>query len=47
MGKILKFEREGDQISMTVQLESGHKERWTYVQEDGAIVQINKEDLRK
>ncbi len=47
MGEILGYTREGDQITMKVQLDSGYREKWTYVKNGSSIIQVGKEDLRK
>lgn len=49
MAKILKATREDDRVILTVELESGGKEKWAYEREignDGLIhyLQVNKED---
>jgi hypothetical protein len=46
MGKILNAVREDDQVILTVQLDSGSKEKWTYVREEGAYLQVNREDTK-
>jgi hypothetical protein len=50
MGKILKYTRDGDQIVMKVELESGAREKWTYEREETSngfsIIQVNREDAR-
>jgi hypothetical protein len=50
MSKILKTIRDGDQVVMTVQLDSGTREKWTYEMEingDGtrSYLQVNREDV--
>lgn len=49
--QILKASRDGDQVTLRVQLESGARELWTYEREinnDGTLsyIQVNREDAR-
>jgi hypothetical protein len=50
MGKILKVKKDGDQVVMTVLLESGSKEKWTYEREETSAgfsyLQVSREDAR-
>jgi hypothetical protein len=48
MPKTIKITQHGSQFTMLVELESGHKERWTYQREETNIgvnyVMIDRED---
>lgn len=48
MGKIINIEQQGHLFIMKVELEGGHKEKWTYSREeftDGvSYTMVNKED---
>jgi hypothetical protein len=49
MGKILEIERNGDNGTITVQLASGHKERWEYQRVETSTgisyIMVDREDL--
>lgn len=49
MSKILEIKREGHQVVMTVQLESGHKQNWTYEKEETStgrsFIMVDREEL--
>lgn len=50
MSKILKTTRDGDYVIMTVELDSGGREDWTYEREETSTgfsyIQVNREDAR-
>lgn len=52
MGKVLRIGRLSEsQFTMSVELASGHKEKWTYIREDTSTGPcyslVDREDIRK
>lgn len=49
MGKILEITKEGSDVVMTVELDSGHREKWTYRKEETStgksITMVDREEV--